>query len=116
MSDRKYFTPRFDTLKGCMDGYDQEDASVSPQNVKALVESFFDYETLQINDATRSWVAFWKHVNSRQEFWWNYFVGAEVEVKSRMKGTVDARAISEWHFADAVEREEEQESASSPEQ
>ena len=109
MAERKHFVPCFDNFKGAMDGYNPEDVSVSPENVKALLDSFFDYETLQINDATRSWVAFWNHVNSRQEFWWNYFVGQDIKVKSELKGSFHAEAISEWLYADGVEYEKERE-------
>ena len=107
MEERKYFVPDFDQVLGHGHGYDADDPSVSPQNVKALLDSFFDYENLEFNDATRSWTAFWKFVNERQMFWWKYFTGHEIEVKSQLSGRVDGRVISEWLFADGVERESE---------
>ena len=109
MGERKHFVPHFDNIKGAINGYDPEDVSVSEHNVKALVETLFDYETLQINDATRSWVAFWRYLNDSQAFWWKYFVGWDTEVETKLQGKVPGEAISEWVYADKVEYEEERE-------
>ena len=108
MQERKYFVPEFDQMLGHGNGYDVEDPSVSPQNVKALVESLFDYEQLEHHDATRSWVAFWKYVHKQEEFWWQYFTGRSIAVTAKLRGKQDMRAITEYVFADGVEREEEQ--------
>ena len=107
MRERKHFVPHFDNIRGAMDGYDPEDVSVSEHNVKALVEAMFHYENLEFNGATRSWVAFWKHINNNQAFWWKYFVGWDTEVDTKLQGEVPGDAISEWLFADKVEEEEE---------
>ena len=112
MREGKFFVPDFDQMYGQVNGYDAEDPSVSPANVKAFVESIFDYEQLEYQGATRSWVAFWKYIHHSEEFWWNYFTGMSISSTSKMRGKVHGDAIIEWHFKDAVEAEEEEASES----
>lgn len=115
MREREHFVPDFDQMLGQGNGYNAEDPSVSEQNVKALVEQMFDYEQLEYHDATRSWVAFWKYVHKQEEFWWHYFTGQSVASTSRLRGKVHGDAISEWCFADGIEREEEKAATTPPE-
>lgn len=97
MREGKFFVPDFDQMYGQVNGYDAEDPSVSPANVKAFVESIFDYEQLEYQGATRNWVAFWNYIHHSEEFWWNYFTGMSVNSTSRVRGKASGDAYLEWY-------------------
>ena len=98
MEERKHFAPDFDNVLGGYHGYDPNNSSVSRSNVRALVEGLFDYDTIQMNGADTSWVAFWKYIHEREEFWWNYFCGQDVKSSSGPEGKLSSEAITEWFF------------------
>ena len=101
MAKRKHFDPDFDTVRGNMFGYDSEDSGVTEQNVKALLGEFFEFEDLPMNEATDSWVAFWRYVHKCEEFWWNYYCGKSVVVKNHLKGQHPGEVMTEWCFPKA---------------
>lgn len=88
-----------------MFGYDPNEPGVTKQNVEALIREFLDFESLQMNEATESWVAFWKYMHRSEQFWWNYYCHKDVKVSSQLRGQHPGPVFTEWCFTDDVETE-----------
>ena len=90
------FTPNFDSVLGGMSRYDKENPGVNRHNLRSFLEWMFDEDTLELEDADKSWLALMAHINRKQEFWIKYFLGIDVEIRAKVLSKLTEEEMAEF--------------------